>query len=212
MASGWKINRGSSKNSDNYGEDYHTDVVPGRFVDEDRDDVFLYRNSGEKGRQKTNLDVHINHVKDSGAVDDIRLMKLWRARNELSVKHFVLELLTIDLLKEKKNSALTDRLIHVWTEMRDNIDDKQVEDLANPYGNDLSELFNATVKHELSNKAREALETVENDGWENVFGELPDKDSDDDNSDNDDRGKTNNNYPNIIIPPRDVRPSSSFGE
>lgn len=197
-----------SRNSDNFGDDYHTDVVPGRFVDEERDDVFLYRNSGEKGRQKTNLDVHINHVKDSGVIDSIRLMKLWRKRNELSIKHFVLELLTIDLLKGKKNLELTDQLTYVWTELRDNIEDMQVEDPANPYGNDLSELFNATVKFELSNMARITLEIIEKDGWENVFGELPDDEDNDDDSD----GKDKNNYPSIIIPPRDVYPSSSFGE
>jgi hypothetical protein len=204
-----------SKDSANFGEDYHTDVVPGRFVDEDRDDVFLYRNSGDKGRQKTNLKVHIDHVKDSGAVDEIRLLKLWRARNELSVRHFVLELLTIDLLKDNKDTALTDRLIHVWTEMmRDNIDDMKVEDPANPYGNDLSEIFNSSIKLKLSNKAEETLETIEKDGWEKVFGDLPDDDSDDsdDYSDDDDSGRANNSYPAIIVPPRDVRPSSSFGE
>ncbi|MGE3466922.1 MAG: hypothetical protein AB7J13_08315, partial [Pyrinomonadaceae bacterium] len=43
------------KDSENEAEDYHIDVVPGRFVDDDRDDVFLYRHSAEKGRQKTNL-------------------------------------------------------------------------------------------------------------------------------------------------------------
>lgn len=192
-----------SKDSSNFGEDYHTDVVPGRFVDEDRDDVFLYRNSGEKGRQKTNLRIHIDHVKDSGAVDEIRLLKLWRARNELSVRHFVLELLTIDLLEDNESAALTDRLIHVWTEMRDNIDDMKVEDPANPHGNDLSELFSTSIKLELSSKARETLETIESDGWKKVFGELPDdKESE----------KKPNSFPNIIIPPRDVWPQSSFGE
>lgn len=188
-----------SRNLDNWAEDYHTDVVPGRFVDDERDDVFLYRSSGEKGRQKTNLDVHIKHVKESGVVDAIRLEKLWRFRNNLSVRHFILELLTIDLLKGKKNLALTEQLIHVWTEMRDNIDDMMVEDPANPYGNDLSELFNATVKFELSSVAAITLETIENSGWENVFGKLPEE-------------KGGNNYPNIIIPGRDVNPRPTFGE
>src|ERR1043165_6727455 len=30
--------------------DFHIDVVPGRFIDEKKEDVFLYRSSGEKGR------------------------------------------------------------------------------------------------------------------------------------------------------------------
>ena len=156
-------------------EDYHIDVVPGRFVDDNRDDVFLYRHSAEKGRQKTNLDVHIDHVKDSGVVSSIRLTKFWRVRNEMSVRNFILELLTIDLLKDKKNKSLTDQLTHVWTELRDNIDDITIEDPANPTGNDLSELFNSTIKFELSEAAKTALENVEKDDWKAIFGEVPEK-------------------------------------
>ncbi len=189
-----------SKNSNNWAEDYHTDIVPGRFVDDERDDVFLYRNSGEKGRQKTNLDVHISHVKTSGVRDAIRLEKLWRKHNNLSIRHFVLELLVIDLLKDKKKLTLTDQLIHFWTEVLDNIDDMSVEDPANPYGNDLSELFNATVKYELSSMAKETLGLIEAEGWKKVFGELPEEQT------------TNNGYPSIWIPGRDIYPSPSFGE
>lgn len=188
-----------SRNLNNWAEDYHTDIVPGRFVDDERDDVFLYRSSGEKGRQKTNLDVHISHVKTSGVISAIRLIKLWRKRNELSIRHFVLELLVIDLLKEKKTLPLTDQLIHFWTEVRDNVEEMTVEDPANPYGNDLSELFNSTVKYELSSMAQTTLETIENDGWKKVFGELPEE-------------KTQNNFPNIITPGRNVNSSSTFGE
>lgn len=162
------------KDSDDI-EDYHIDVVPGRFVDDNGDDVFLYRHSAEKGRQKTNLDVHIDHVKDSGVVSSIRLTKFWRVRNEMSVRNFILELLTIELLKDKKNKSLTDQLTHVWTELRDNIDDITIEDPANPTGNDLSELFNSTIKFELSEAAKTALENVEKDDWKAIFGEVPEK-------------------------------------
>ncbi len=162
------------KDSDDI-EDYHIDVVPGRFVDDNRDDVFLYRHSAEKGRQKTNLDVHIDHVKDSGVVSSIRLNKFWRVRNEMSVRNFILELLTIELLKDKKNKSLTDQLTHVWTELRDNIDDINIEDPANPTGNDFSELFNSTIKFELSEAAKTALENVEKDDWKAIFGEVPEK-------------------------------------
>ncbi len=153
-------------------EDYHIDVVPGRYVDDERDDVFLYRHSGEKGRQKTNLNVHIDHVKDSGAIPAIRLGKLWRVRNNMAVRNFILELLTIELLKDKKNKSLTDQLIHLWTELRDIIDDITIEDPANQTGNDLSELFNTAIKFELSDAARVALELVDDDNWTAIFGEV----------------------------------------
>lgn len=165
------------KDANGENEDYHIDVVPGRFVDDARDDVFLYRHSGEKGRQKTNLDVHISHVKDSGVIDSIRLTKLWRVRNEMSVRNFILELVTIELLKGKKDKSITDQLTHVWTELRDNIDDITIEDPANPTGNDLTELFNSTIKFELCDAAGMALDNVAKDDWKVIFGEVPEKKS-----------------------------------
>jgi hypothetical protein len=166
-----------SKSLSDWATDFHIDVVPGRFIEEKNEDVFLYRSSGEKGRQKTNLDVHIEHVKGSGVTDAIRLMKLWRARNFLSVRHFVLELLTIKLLKGKKSLDLPEQLKHVWTELRDNVDAITIEDPANPTGNDLSELFNASVRQELSSTAKRTLEQIERSGWEAVFGQVPEKSS-----------------------------------
>jgi hypothetical protein len=164
-----------SKDLNQWAADFHIDVVPGRFIDEKNEDVFLYRSSGEKGRQKTNLDVHIEHVKNSGVIDAIRLGKLWRARNYLSVRHFVLELLIIEMLKQRKSLGPPEQLKHVWTELRDNIDDITIEDPANPTGNDLSELFNSSIKLELSTRARTTLDLIERYGWEQVFGQVPEK-------------------------------------
>jgi hypothetical protein len=166
-----------SKDLKQWAADFHIDVVPGRFIDDKNEDVFLYRSSGEKGRQKTNLDVHIEHVKNSGVTEAIRLLKLWRARNFLSVRHFVLELLTIELLKGKRSHELTEQLKHVWTELRDNVENITIEDPANPTGNDLSELFNASVRLELSSNARRTLSQIESSGWESVFGPVPAEES-----------------------------------
>lgn len=85
------------------------------------------------------------HVKSSGVFEAIRLGKPWRARNYLSVRYFVLELFIIEMLKHKKSLGLPEQLKHVWTELRDNIDEVTIEDPANPTGNDLSELFNSTI-------------------------------------------------------------------
>jgi hypothetical protein len=62
-----------------------------------------------------------------------------------------------------------------WTELRDNIDDITIEDPANPTGNDLSELFNSSIKLELSTRARTTLDLIERYGWEQVFGQVPEK-------------------------------------
>ena len=65
--------------------DFHIDVVPGRYTDDTKTDTFLYQSSGEKKRLKTNLDVHIEHVRDSGVTEAIRLLKLWRVRNGIRI-------------------------------------------------------------------------------------------------------------------------------
>jgi hypothetical protein len=155
--------------------DFHIDVVPGRFTDDSKGDAFLYQSSGEKKRLKTNLGIHIKHVKESGVTDAIRLLKLWKARDGLGIRTFVLELLVVKLLKGKPGSGLATQLEDVWTEFRDNVEALSVEDPANPTGNDLSELLNAVVRSELSTVARRTLKLIEDSGWEAVFGTVEEK-------------------------------------
>ena len=169
-----------SRDVNEWGTDFHIDVVPGRYTDDEESDTFLYQSSGEKCRLKTNLETHIAHVKDSGVIDAIRLMKLWRVRNGLAatVKNFALELLTIKLLEGKKDRALTDQMKHVWTELRDNHASLSIEDPANPEGNDLSALLNDAVRQSLSSVASSTLALIENSGWESVYGSTESKDAD----------------------------------
>lgn len=151
--------------------DFHIDVVPGRFVEGKDGDVFIYQSSAEKGRLKTDLDTHKEHIRDSGVVDAIRLIKYWRERNSLAVKTFVLELLVIDLLKKKKTASLENQLKSVWTEFRDNAENLAVEDPANPTGNDLSGYLD-TVRSALAVAAQVALKHGEADDWEAIFGKV----------------------------------------
>lgn len=150
--------------------DFHIDVVPGRYVNGDDGDCFMYQHGAEKQRLKTNLDVHINHVKDSGVVPAIRLQKLWKVRKGLTVKQFVWELLIIKLLEGKEGESLADQLLHVWTELRDSKDPISVEDPANPDGNNLSALLDSGVWSVLTGAAYSTLRTIETVGWESVFG------------------------------------------
>ena len=153
------------------GLDFHIDVVPGRFTDDAKSDAFLYQAGAEKKRLKTNIDIHIEHVKGSGVTDTIRLVKLWKVRNGIVFKHFVLELAVIKLLENGKKWDLESQLTHVWTELRDNIDALTVEDPANPDGNDLSGVLDA-ARESLESVARRTLLHIESSGWEPVFGSV----------------------------------------
>lgn len=157
------------------GSDFHIDVVPGRFTDDDKSDVYIHQNAGTKERLKTNLQTHIDHIKDSGVVEAIRLMKLWNVRNGIGAKTFILELLVIKLLKGKKGKSLSEQLQHVWTEFRDHKDRLAVEDPSNPAGNDLKPALDS-CRSFLSSIASSTLANIETSGWESVFGPLKDTD------------------------------------
>ena len=79
--------------------DFRIDVVPGRYTNKERSDAFLHQEEGGKTRLKTNLQVHVEHIRDSGVRDAIKLLKLWRYQRSIEIKTFVLELLAVDLLK-----------------------------------------------------------------------------------------------------------------
>jgi tRNA nucleotidyltransferase (CCA-adding enzyme) len=150
--------------------DFHIDVVPGRFTDDKKEDCFLHQEGGDKDRLKTNLDVHIAHIRDSGFVDAIRVLKLWKARKSIDVKQFAFELLIVKLLKGSKKS-LPEQVKLVWTELRDRSEPVAIEDPANPAGNDLSDLL-SSVWSELSSVAKSTLSTLETSGWEAIFGKI----------------------------------------
>jgi hypothetical protein len=142
-------------------EDFRIDVVPGRYTDSKKSDSYLYVNdSTDKERLKTNLRIHIAHVKESGFVDEIRLLKLWKVRNSIDVKTFILE----------RN------ITYFWKHLRDKIDSLTLEDPANPTGNDLSKIFNDNMKADLKAAATSAIKKNDQEnGWYAVFGErIPD--------------------------------------
>jgi hypothetical protein len=154
------------------GGDLRVDVVPGRYVDETRTDVFIHQNEGSKERLKTNVEVHIAHVRESGCTDVIMLVKLWRTRNAIPIKTFPLELLVIEVLSRNNWGTLETRLRRVLTTFADGIDDLHIADPANPTGNDLSHALPDKLREQLAKIARNTLDAADEHGWEHVFGKI----------------------------------------
>ena len=161
-----------SRDSQKHGVYFHIDVVPGRYIDEKKEDTFLFQSSGEKKRLQTNLQKHVDHVKNSGQMDLIKLAKYWKIRNGLQIRTFVLELLVIEILTNKSAENLDKRLVKFWKKLRDEKDEIKIEDPANPSGNDLSQFFNQSTKSSLASASSTALSLIETDRWEDLFGNL----------------------------------------
>lgn len=160
------------KDDDVFKVDFHIDVVPGRYTDDKRQDVFIYQHGAEKERLKTDLKKHISHIRDSGLTDAIKLLKLWNTRRSLGVKTFILELMVVKLLSDDKSKSLEKQLTKFWDKIVDAKGNVVVEDPANPSGNDLSEFNDSHQQSVLESNARNTLNTIENDGWEAIFGKL----------------------------------------
>ncbi|MGI8922770.1 MAG: nucleotidyltransferase domain-containing protein [Fimbriimonadales bacterium] len=153
----------------------HVDVVPGRFFDETMTDVWLHRTTGDKSRFKTNLDVHIETVRDSAVKPLIRLMKLWTRRNGIVSQTFIIELLTVKIGSQAKCESLDDQVVHVLKKFRDEAESLTVEDPANPNGNDISNSLD-NIRFPLQHFAKLSLQQIDGGNWNRVFGDADDVD------------------------------------
>lgn len=165
-----------SKDKKTFCQDFHIDVVPGRYVEDEGADAYLHVRNKDKKWLKTNLHKHISHISKSRAVETIRLAKIWNCRSVLNIKTFVLELLVVKALagSNEISIGLASAIEKFWQYLVDNRNDLNVEDPANPSGNDLTDLINS-VREELCNEAENALKDCRSANWKLIFGPVEDK-------------------------------------
>lgn len=161
----------SARASDNETVDLHIDVVPGRYVDDTRSDAYLHQNEGDKERLKTNLQMHIDHIRNCEGRDTLKLLKLMRVRHDLDVKQFALDLLGVDLLKDTAGLTLEGQLTHVLEAIRDSDTPLNIEDPANPTGNDLSDYLADHIWDDLQQTASTMLDDADANSWGAAYGE-----------------------------------------
>lgn len=160
------------KSDIDYLQDFHIDVVPGRYTDASRGDCYIHQAEGEKTRLKTNIDKHIEHIRDSGLTPIIRIMKLWNVQNGINLKTFGMELLVIEALKQHKSASLGDQFARMLTKLRDEAYSLSIEDPANPTGNDLTSLLDDGMRNRLMSTAAANLSQIEDGDLTVLFGDV----------------------------------------
>jgi len=161
-------------------EDENVDVVPGRRLDEDtsNNDVKLYRRDTGTSL-KTNLETHKNHIKESGCRKIIRLMKIWKYRNDLKFKSFALELLVIKALDGFEGTSLKDKTKKVLEYIEENIETVELIDPANS-SNNVSDSIKSINKKRMKLKAKSCLayldgiesgDETELSAWKKVYND-----------------------------------------
>ena len=131
------------------------DLVPGKKRLGNTNYHSLYLNKKDSWTQ-TNIDEHITLVKNSGRINEIILLKVWRMLHEIEFPSIYLELITIKALKYKDKNNLAENFLYLLKYLSDNILDITIVDPSNT-NNVISDDLCIYEKKIIADKAKESL-------------------------------------------------------
>lgn len=105
--------------------------------------------------RKTNIDTHINLVRSSYRVNEIKLAKIWRYNHQLEFPSLLIEVMTIEALTGF-HGDITQKFWRILEFIRDNISTRSFYDPGNT-NNNLSDLLADIEKQQIRNKAINSL-------------------------------------------------------
>ena len=216
-----KVSIGIEFFADSDGDIIKIDVVPGRELNQDQynDDnnlnLYVYYKYGniEEGseRIKTNIHAQIDNIKDRATTEkdsirkDIRILKVWKIKQNKAPKSFFIELIVIKAYENKTiTGTIWDKLKSVIEYIRDEVT-KEGFTLKDPGngGNDIAETLTANDKENLSNDMKYILDRIEEDS-DNIKTYFPENEKFlEDGEDN--KYSVNTSGSLLSIPPKNER-------
>lgn len=139
------------------------DLVPAVHLGGNTEDHWLYVNKSNRERTKTNIDVHIDLVRNSGRINEIILTKIWRKNHNLDFPSFCLELAVIEALKYKRG-GLADNFLAVLDYLSNGFASARFVDPANTNNIISDDLTNA----EKRGIASQAGQSIRQQSWSSV--------------------------------------------
>jgi len=130
------------------------DLIPGQRQTDYHGDHSLYKSEQDIWTQ-TNIDKHINIVRNSHWVPEIVATKIWRHCHKLSFPSILIELITIEVLNEKGTTDHDKNFVLLLGYLKDNIQKVKIIDPANK-DNIISNDITAGEKKKIAEKARES--------------------------------------------------------
>ena len=107
----------------------NVDLIPARKQDNVSNDHSLWKNR-QKTWTKTNITKHINKIKNSGRIDEIKLTKIWRNKHNLDFPSIYLELFVLDALYGKNTNQLATNFLTVLKSIGNDLKNKTIVDPA----------------------------------------------------------------------------------
>lgn len=131
------------------------DVVPARKQNAWTNDHWLWSHR-TSGNRQTNIQEHINYVTNSGRINEIRALKIWRKLHGLDFPSFLLEMSAITALNGRQRGNVAANFVHCLNYIQNNLPTARLIDPANT-NNVVSNELNATEKQALSRAAGNSL-------------------------------------------------------
>jgi len=130
------------------------DLVPGKVQPGYQNYHSLYLRKRDSWTQ-TNIDVHIQTVRDSGRLREIRAVKIWRHLHGLDFPSLYLELFTIQALSGRSYSSPADNVLHALRAIGTSLSITRIADPSNS-NNILSEDLTSQEKNRIASLAQQS--------------------------------------------------------
>lgn len=143
---------------------FSIDLVPAKRQPRSIHDHSIYRRKANTWT-KTNVHKHIQLVKGSGRLNEIRGIKIWRELHNLELPSFYLELSVIRALQTYGKLRLSSNLWTVFEYLAYKFKEARIEDPSNS-SNIISDDLSKEEKQVIANKAQL---TLQQSFWENII-------------------------------------------
>lgn len=133
------------------------DLVPGKVQAGYQNYHSLYLRKRDSWTQ-TNVAMHVDSVRNSGRLKEIRALKIWRMLHRLDFPSLYLELFTIDALSGRSRSTLAENVLHVLRTVGSSLTSTRIVDPANTnniLSDDLTQAEKQLVAAQASTSARQ---------------------------------------------------------
>ena len=138
------------------------DVTPGKRINQQYfrngkyyTDHYIYSRKNDRNTQ-TNIQEHIDLVKNSGLSNEMMLLKIWRNCHGLELPSIAIEIITAEVLKSYRSYSLYVNIKKVFESLRDSILTRRIIDPANS-ANNIADSMTLKEKQEIKNVAIQSL-------------------------------------------------------
>lgn len=134
------------------------DITPGKRVNyhsynfgNSYEDHFIY-STKTKSNTLTNIQKHIDMVRNSGLTKEIMILKIWRNCHNLDLPSIAIEIIACEVLRANKSNSLYSNVKRIFECLRDSIGTRKIIDPANS-NNNIADSMTVTEKEKIRKAA-----------------------------------------------------------